>query len=217
MFTILLDNGHGVNTAGKCSPPKSDGTRFREYKYAREIVDGLEVALKKLGYNVYKVTPEQNDISLVERVKRINKVVKQQGAGNCIMISIHNDAAGNGSSWMNARGWSAYTTRGQNNSDKVAECLYNAAEELLLNDKEILKSYSGELHKLFRKNTSDGDKDIEADFYIIKGANCPAVLTENFFQDNKKDVELMESQHGKDLIIQLHVNGIEKYVKSKKK
>lgn len=217
MFTILLDNGHGVNTAGKCSPPKSDGTRFREYKYAREIVDGLEVALKKLGYNVYKVTPEQNDISLVERVRRINKVVKQQGASNCIMISIHNDAAGNGSSWMNARGWSAYTTRGQNNSDKVAECLYNAAEELLLNDKEILKSYSGELHKLFRKNTFDGDKDIEADFYIIKGANCPAVLTENFFQDNKKDVELMESQHGKDLIIQLHVNGIEKYVKSKKK
>ena len=30
---ILIDNGHGVNTPGKCSP---DGV-FREYKYTREI------------------------------------------------------------------------------------------------------------------------------------------------------------------------------------
>jgi hypothetical protein len=35
MFTILLDNGHGVNTPGKCSPKKEDGSRFREYKFAR--------------------------------------------------------------------------------------------------------------------------------------------------------------------------------------
>lgn len=217
MFTVLLDNGHGINTAGKCSPLKNDGTKFREYKYTREIVSQLEEELKKRGYEVFKVTPEQVDISLNERVKRINNVVKQKGASNCVMISIHNDAAGNGISWMNARGWSAYTTRGQNNSDKFAECLYNAAEETLLNDSEVLESYKGELHKLFRKNTTDGDKDIEADFYIIKGANCPAVLTENFFQDNKKDVAFMESQHGKDLIVKLHADGIEKYVKSKKK
>jgi N-acetylmuramoyl-L-alanine amidase len=50
-----------------------------------------------------------------------------------------------------------------------------------LNDPVIKASYAGEMHKLLRKDTSDGDKDKEADFYIIKGANCPAVLTENLF------------------------------------
>ena len=66
----------------------------------------------------------------------------------------------------------------------------------MTNDPVIKTSYAGEMNKLFRKDTTDGDKDIEAGFYIIKGANCPAVLTENFFQDNKKDVELLESQYG---------------------
>jgi N-acetylmuramoyl-L-alanine amidase len=112
MFTVLLDNGHGVNTPGKCSPKKPDGTRFREYKWARTLVECLSLKLKMLGYNVFTVTPEQEDISLGERVRRINKVVSQYGASNCIMISIHVDAAGSNDTWMSARGWTAYTTRG---------------------------------------------------------------------------------------------------------
>jgi len=112
MFTILLDNGHGVDTPGKCSPKKEDGSRFREYKFARQLVECLHLKLKMMGYNVFIVTPEQTDISLKERVKRINKVVAQYGAGNCIMISIHADAAGSADKWMTARGWTAYTTRG---------------------------------------------------------------------------------------------------------
>lgn len=94
MFTILLDNGHGVNTPGKCSPKKADGTRFREYKFARTIVTNVATKLKALGYNVIIVTPEQEDISLGERVRRINKSVKQCGSGNCLMISVHVNAAG---------------------------------------------------------------------------------------------------------------------------
>ena len=214
MFTVLLDNGHGINTPGKCSPKKEDGTRFKEYKFARTIVECLNLKLKMMGYNVFIVTPEQEDVSLKERVRRINKVVSQFGAGNCLLISVHVDAAGNADKWMTARGWSAYTTRGQNNSDKLAECLYNAAEERMGNDPVIKASYAGEMNKLFRRDTTDGDKDKEADFYIIKGANCPAVLTENLFQDNRKDVEFLESQYGIQVITELHAAGIEKYVKS---
>lgn len=217
MFTILLDNGHGVNTPGKCSPKKADGTRFREYKFARTIVANISTKLKALGYNVVIVTPEQEDISLGERVRRINKVVKQYGAGNCLMISVHANAAGNNDKWMSARGWSAWTTRGQNNSDKVADCLYEAAESLMLNDPIMKASYAGETkQKMIRTDLTDKDKDLESDFYIIKGANCPAVLTENFFQDNQKDVQLLESQFGIDLITNIHVQGIEKFVKNKK-
>ena len=218
MFTVILDNGHGVNTPGKCSPAKEDGTRFREYSYTRIIAKQLEKQLKEKGYNVYMVTPEEKDISLTERVKRINKVVKQYGANNCLMISIHVNAAGNSDKWMSARGWSAWTTKGQNNSDKLAECLYDAAEKLLLNDATFKASYLGETkQKIIRTDTSDKDRDLEADFYITKGSNCPAVLTENFFQDNRKDVALMESQHGQEIIVGIHLQGIEKFIKSKQK
>ena len=31
MLTVILDNGHGANTPGKCSPDKS----LLEYKWAR--------------------------------------------------------------------------------------------------------------------------------------------------------------------------------------
>lgn len=217
MYTVLLDNGHGSNTLGKCSPKKADGTRFREYKFARDIVSLLSQKLKEKGYNVSIVTPEETDISLSERVRRINKIVSQQGAGNCMMISIHANAAGSNDQWMKARGWSAWTTRGQNNSDKLAECLYQAAENVLLNSDIIKRSFADEkLYKPILKDTKDGDSDYESNFYIIKGANCPAVLTENFFQDNKKDVEFLESEEGKKLIVELHVQGIEKFIKQKK-
>ena len=35
---VLIDNGHGANTPGKCSPDK----QIREYSYAREIASLLE-------------------------------------------------------------------------------------------------------------------------------------------------------------------------------
>lgn len=42
------------------------------------------------------------------------------------LISIHVNAAGNGP-WMNARGWSAWTSKGQTAGDKLADKLYEAA------------------------------------------------------------------------------------------
>ena len=72
MLTIILDNGHGSNTPGKCSPDKS----LLEYKWAREIVDMLIKELKALGFNAVKLVPEDIDISLKERVRRANQIYK---------------------------------------------------------------------------------------------------------------------------------------------
>ena len=65
---VFLDNGHGNNTPGKCSPDKS----IREYSYVREIVQMLDKALREMGIKTFIVVPELKDISLTERVKRIN-------------------------------------------------------------------------------------------------------------------------------------------------
>lgn len=187
---VLIDNGHGSNTKGKCSP---DG-RLMEYAYTREIADMLVYELKKLGIDAERIVREELDVPLSERCRRVN----EYKASEAILISIHCNAAGNGS-WMTARGWEAWTSIGHTKADKLATCLYEAAEEILTGMK-------------VRKDMSDGDDDKEENFYILKHTKCPAVLTENLFQDNKEDVDFLLSFEGKKAIVNLHVQGIRKYL-----
>ena len=66
--------------------------------------------------------------------------------------------------------------------------------------------------KAFRMDVSDGDKDLEADFYVLKNTNCPAVLVECMFQDNKSDVEFLLSDVGKHSIERTLLEGILDYI-----
>lgn len=204
---ICLDNGHGSETPGKRSPWSACKVQpelpFREYAYTRELVQMIKPRLEALGYEVYVVVPEEYDVTLAERCKRINNKVKEAKAAgkHALMISVHNNAAGNGREWKEAYGWSVWTTRGQNNSDKLAQCLYDAAVEILT-----------PLGQKTRKDRSDGDDDYEAGFYIIKGSNCPAVLVENMFQDCIKEVKWMLTEEGKDALAEIHVRGIDAFV-----
>jgi len=191
---ILIDNGHGENTPGKCSP---DG-RLKEWAYTREIADRVVAGLRHRGEEAERIVKEDVDIPLSIRCRRVNKIYQESG-GNAILISIHCNAAGNGSNWMQARGWEAWTSVGQTKADKLADCLYATAEECLFGMK-------------IRKDMADGDPDKESSFYILKHTKCPAVLTENLFQDNKEDVDFLLSEEGKRTIVSLHVKGICKYL-----
>jgi N-acetylmuramoyl-L-alanine amidase len=92
-LVILLDNGHGQTTSGKVSPDKS----FYEYQFNRDIVDRISMALKLNNIPYHIITPEVvQDISLTERANRVNKYCTQYGPENCLLISIHANAAGNG-------------------------------------------------------------------------------------------------------------------------
>ena len=191
---ILIDNGHGHNTPGKRSP---DG-KFREYAYNREIAKRIVADLIDRGYDAELLVPEDNDISLEERVRRVNALCGAHGKSNVILVSIHVNAAGNGSKWTNATGWSVYTCKGQTASDKLAECLCEAA----------IKNFPG---KRIRTDYSDGDSDWEENFYILRHTVCPAVLTENFFMDGL-DLEFLQSKTGKQAIVDTHVEGIVEYI-----
>ena len=54
----------------------------------------------------------------------------------------------------------------------------------------------------------------EKNFTILKSTLCPAVLTENFFMDNKADVKYLLSPEGHEAVINCHVEGIINYIKS---
>ena len=56
---------------------------------------------------------------------------------------------------------------------------------------------------------------MEENFTVIYGANCPAVLSENMFQDNKSDILWLKSNEGKEVLCEIHVDGILNYFKLK--
>ena len=172
---------------------------FREFAYNRYIASQIHQRLKGNGLDSQLLVPEMEDISLAERCRRTNQICRQLGSDKVLLISIHVNAAGNGSEWMNARGWSCYTTPGQTLADELATCLYRAAAEHLYG------------HKI-RMDYTDGDPDIESSFYILRHTLCPAVLTENLFMDNKEDVAFLESTAGALAIVNLHIEGICRYL-----
>ena len=194
---ILIDNGHGHNTPSKRSP---DG-KFLEYAYNREIATRIVADLTDRDYNAQLLVPEPEDIPLTERVRRINAHCNTLGKSNVILISIHVNAAGNGTKWLNATGWSCYTSKGQTTSDRIAECFYEAAKKNFP-DRRIRTDYS------------DNDPDWEENFYILRHSLCPAVLTENFFMDNPQDLEYLQTRSGKQAIVDTHVEGITEYLSS---
>ena len=195
---VMLDNGHGENTPGKRSPDY----RLREWAYNREIVKRIKEELDKLGINYYIVTPETRDVKLSTRTNRANKKYAECKLNGikAFFISVHVNAAKNGE-WYTARGWSGWTSKGQTAGDKLADCLYEAAHEVL--DPKKIK---------IRTDKSDGDEDWESDFYVVKNTNCPACLTENFFMDNKEDVDYLLSEEGMNDVTMIHVKGIQKYI-----
>ena len=76
---IILDNGHGQETAGKRSPKFPDGSQFFEWEFNRDIVGRIAKQLKKEGIKYEILVPEIQDISLTERCKRANKIWTNNG------------------------------------------------------------------------------------------------------------------------------------------
>lgn len=210
---ILIDNGHGIDTPGKCSPDKS----LREYKWAREIATMLCNFLKNVGYDARLIVPEETDVPLRERCRRVNAICDKEGKDNVLFVSIHSNAAGADGKWKTAGGWCVYTSPGQTKSDILATEIWNAAKEWLTPyiDRFPLLQRKGEYdsrQRPMRADWSDGDPDYEARFAVLTGTKCAAVLTESLFQDNKADVEFLLSREGKNAIVRLHADGIIKYL-----
>lgn len=193
---VILDNGHGQETLGKCSPDRV----LREYAWTREMVDLLIAKFTKIGIKTVKLVPEKTDISLRERVRRANKIYKDNNK-QAILISVHCNAAGGDGKWHNATGWSVFVAQNaSSNSKRLAKCLYEQAE----------------------KNGLKGNRSVPKEKYWVQSlamcrdTNCPAVLTENMFQDNKEDVKFLLSKEGKEKIAETHVQGVLNYLNNGK-
>lgn len=194
-IVVILDNGHGKDTPGKCAPDKS----LYEWQWCREIASMLCFRLRMMNIDTIMLVPEDNDVSLKERVRRVNTIhhdAKIAGR-ECLLISIHINAAGAQGKWMNANGWSVWVSN--NASDKSKKFAQIAYEQALSFNLKGNRSVPKEHYW-------------SSNFYILKNTSCPAVLTENMFQDNKEDVAFLKSIDGKQKIVELHLNAVKKYI-----
>ena len=192
---IFIDNGHGQFTSGKRSP---DG-QFREYHYNRIVARRVTAKLQELGYDAELLVPEDDDIPLKERCRRVNAWCLLHGKKNAICVSIHFNAYGNGSEWTSPSGWSIFTSKGDTAADRLADCIAEAAKVNLPTMK-------------MRGDYSDGDIDYEEEFYLLKHTMPACVLSENGFMTNEKECRWLMSEEAIEAIARTHVEGIREYL-----
>lgn len=178
-IVIILDPAHGADVKGKRSP---DG-KHREYRWSRDRIADIKTILTAMGYEVYVTTESENEPGLS---KRKNFATQVRPGARKLLLSLHNDASGDGTKWMDANGFSVWTTKGVTDADRCADIILE----------RFRKDFPDIKIREYMK--SELNKDFEANFTVLMGSGYMGVLIEWLFQDNKTDVErLMDAKINK--------------------
>lgn len=179
-LVVILDPAHGSDVAGKCSP---DGTH-KEYQWSRKVCNMLEDALLEKDFRVEFTNVYESEIGLSKRKQFASDLIVDADQIK-LLVSLHNNAAGNGNKFMSARGFEIYTSVGKTKSDEFAEIIM---KNLMIDFPTLM----GFKHRVDR---SDGDLDKEANFTVLMGAGYSAILLEWLFQDNKEDLAKLKDEN----------------------
>lgn len=199
---IILDFGHGgldSNNYYTTSPSKM-------FKHANGEIAYEGVLNRQIGGHLYTYLRNNTDLNIICTVKEDDprditlqqrvRITNQYAARETLFISIHCNAGG-------GTGFEIFTTRGTTRSDKLAECIATSVENLY-----------EEVNLKLRYDFSDGDKDKESDFYVLKYTYCPAVLVECGFFDNINDFNLLKDTKFQARIAYKIYLGIINYIKT---
>lgn len=193
-YLWLLDAGHGgVTKEGKytTAPAKMhkfpDGFTVLEGVVNRQISELVYKSLELKQIDFALVYDDVEDTPLSQRTTTADNVYRKDK--RAVYLSIHSNAGG-------GSGFEIFTSPGQTKSDKIANIFCEIYK----------KRFPG---FPFRADKSDGDADKEADFYVLRKTDCPAVLVENLFFDNRTDANFLTSTDGQKQIAACIVEAIE--------
>lgn len=191
-MVFLLDNGHGgvLNGTYLTCPNYDlkdsktwhkmwihDGVPFYEGEFNRKLVDEIFWLARNYDFTLVNLVPEVKDISIKERVRRANDYYDNVSK-DCIFVSIHGNAFN-----TSATGIEVFTSKGDTPADPLADILLDCLAEAFP-------------RQAIRWDLSDGDKDKEANFYVLSKTKMPSLLGENGFFDKIEDVETIMSEEG---------------------
>lgn len=176
----IIGFAHDLATPGKRSP---DGIH-REAVWSRERGNNIALILRASGFDVHFSNPGNVDLKQ-GRIKNIDAVKVAPGQVK-LYVSLHNNAAGDGSQWLNASGVEIWTKQGNDYADTFADLFFR-----------VFMARFPELK--FRKNSSTpGAQDKEGNLYEVKSTTAYSVLVEWLFQDNKEDYKkLLDPKYNK--------------------
>ena len=137
--------------------------------------------LRKMAIDGYIIQLDTTDI------KRMNAALSAIGR-NVNQIAKRVNAGG-------GTGWEAWTSVGETEADNYATIFYEEAARAFPEQR-------------MRMDTTDGDPDKEAHFYLLRHTTCPAIITENFFMDTEADCRLILSEEGRKRVADMHVSAL---------
>ena len=187
-YLWVLDNGHGSLTKGRTSLPiissEGDTTILREWEFNRDIVRRIADGLQSRDIRYEILVPEVEIENFVDgRVWRLNKM-----EGNDLrLISIHANAAGDGSKWHRANGREIFHLEG----DKVGRQMATI------------------LNKYMREATPIKDRGIKtANFKVLKNTKCPSILSEEGFFTNEGEATMLMREDIRQWVAEAHIKMI---------
>jgi len=191
-YLWCLDGGHGKLTRGKRSPV-FDNEQLFEYEFNHDIVKRIKKRLDLLGVRYFEVVPDFETVGniLEERVNRANW--KRSDLPK-IYLSIHSNAG---------------PTRTSN--DWVVDRI-SGIETWFYHSSRSGKRLATVFQRRLIDATGWKNRHIKSrpknQFYVLRKTKMPAVLTENGFYNNRKQVEALKQDSVRQSIAEAHVRAI---------
>ena len=187
---VVLDPGHGVETAGKRSP---DGT-YLEHEFNLDMARLVKTYLEMHGVEVVLTRTTEHDVTIQERANVSNAI------GPDLFVSLHSNASGDGTGWTSPEGYGIYTSVAGEAAERN-----KAARAILDRVKEAgIKLWgSGLFH-----DADDGKKDIA----VLWRTVAPAVLIEHGFHTNSAEVEALKTPEYRAELARVDAKGILDYL-----
>lgn len=185
-YLVGLDDGHGMETAGKRTPALKTDLKFRGKTYKKgsiihendfneNLMELLEKELDRCGIGHIQLAPGETDISLQNRVKKAN-------SNKCdLVVSLHANALTG--SWQE-KAYGLVVIHHKNCQVKSKTLANNCYNHL---SKEVDWYSNGGTKYGVRADTDISGSSL----YILRKTNMPAILIEYGFMDNWEDVKRM--------------------------
>jgi N-acetylmuramoyl-L-alanine amidase len=197
-FCWCIDAGHGPLTQGKKSPIfKANwwkiGSRFFEFEFNRDIARRLCAMLSEAGVEYMVTVPLDPNHQIGDALKlRVDRANAHESEKQKIFLSIHSNAGPTEvqDAWSDAHGVETWFFHGSKIGAKLAT---------IFND-HIVKA-------TLLKDRGIKSKE-EKQFYVLRKTQMLAILTENGFYNNRREVEQLLRDDFRQTIAKAHFDAI---------